>query len=79
MRRTSRPHHHHFNGPIIPTRFIGEQHVKEDLGWIPSLKDWFENIQIKPWMLRVALRPEHLDKSAKRPNAQHKSRRTAGR
>lgn len=39
-------------GRVIPTRFIGEQHVKEDLGWIPALKDWFENIQLQPWMLR---------------------------
>lgn len=38
-------------GRLIPTRFIGEQHVKEDLGWIPTLKDWFESIQLQPWML----------------------------
>ena len=44
-------------GRVIPTRFIGEQHVKEDLGWIPSLKDWFENIQLQPWMLRAAEKP----------------------
>jgi hypothetical protein len=27
-------------GRIIPTRWIGEQHVREDLGRIPSFADW---------------------------------------
>jgi hypothetical protein len=27
-------------GRKIPTRFLGEQHVKEDLGWIPTAQDW---------------------------------------
>ena len=31
-------------GRVIPTRYVGEQHVKEDLGWIPSLKDWLEHV-----------------------------------
>src|SRR5712671_3002459 len=30
-------------GKVVPVRWIGEQHVKEDLGWIPSLQDWFRN------------------------------------
>lgn len=41
------------NGVKIPTRFIGEQHVKEDCGHIPSMEDWFKNIQAQPWMLKV--------------------------
>lgn len=36
----------------VPTRFIGEQHIKEDLGRIPSLQDWLEQIQPKPWMMK---------------------------
>lgn len=40
------------NGQKIPVRIIGEQHVKEDLGWIPSLKDWLECIKPKAWMMR---------------------------
>jgi hypothetical protein len=37
-------------GKEIPVRYIGEQHVKEDLGRIPTAQDWL--IQIKPerWM-----------------------------
>lgn len=34
----------------VPVRFIGEQHVKEDLGWIPSMQDWFRCIRPAPWM-----------------------------
>ena len=40
------------DGKSIPTRLIGEQHVKEDLGWIPSLKDWYTHISLKGWMTR---------------------------
>lgn len=36
---------------LVPVRFIGEQHVREDLGWIPSAEDWLSSIQGKPWML----------------------------
>lgn len=38
------------DGKDVPVRFIGEQHVKEDLGFIPSMQDWFSNIKGKPWM-----------------------------
>lgn len=38
------------DGKEIPTRWIGEQHVKEDCGRIPSMQDWFENIQPQRWM-----------------------------
>lgn len=38
------------DGKEIPTRFIGEQHVKEDLGFIPSVSDWLKCIQGRPWM-----------------------------
>jgi hypothetical protein len=27
-------------GRVIPTRWVGEQHVQQDLGFIPSLADW---------------------------------------
>jgi hypothetical protein len=42
------------DGKIIPTRLIAEQHVLEDLGRIPSLQDWFEDLPYKDWMLRGA-------------------------
>ena len=37
-------------GRVIPTRWIGEQHVQEDLGFIPSFADWVK-----------AIRPEIVD------------------
>ncbi|MCA3186910.1 MAG: hypothetical protein IOC96_15315 [Rhodobacter sp.] len=40
------------SGRIIPTRWIGEQHVTEDLGFIPSFADWARAIQPLPWMGR---------------------------
>lgn len=38
------------NNQKIPVRAIGEQHVTEDLGRIPSMQDWFKHIQAQPWM-----------------------------
>jgi len=37
-------------GRVIPTRWIGEQHVREDLGFIPSFADWVKAIRPEPWM-----------------------------
>lgn len=40
-------------GRIIPTRWVGEQHVREDLGFIPSFADWVKAIRPEPWMGRT--------------------------
>ena len=40
-------------GRIIPTRWVGEQHVKEDLGFIPSFAYWVKAIRPEPWMGRA--------------------------
>ncbi len=40
------------DGREIPVRFIGEQHVKEDLGRIPSLQDWLTEMPLQAWMAR---------------------------
>jgi hypothetical protein len=39
-------------GKKIPTRWVGEQHVRDDLGFIPSLGDWFMQITPQRWMNR---------------------------
>jgi len=39
-------------GRHIPVRLIGELHVTEDLGRIPSFADWARLIQPMPWILR---------------------------
>lgn len=38
---------------VIPTRWVGEQHVREDLGCIPSFADWVRAIRPEPWMGRA--------------------------
>jgi len=40
-------------GRVIPTRWVGEQHVREDLGFIPSFGDWAKAIRPKRWMGRT--------------------------
>lgn len=40
-------------GRIIPVRPIGERHVIEDLGFIPSFADWVRCIRPEPWMGRA--------------------------
>jgi hypothetical protein len=47
-------------GLIIPTRWIGEQHVREDLGRIPSFSDWVKAIRPEPWMGRAEKLSEQL-------------------
>lgn len=47
-------------GKVIPVRFIGEQHVKEDCGRIPSVQDWFQHINVQPWMMKVAVKEKDL-------------------
>jgi hypothetical protein len=40
---------------VVYTRYIGEQHVKEDCnGYIPSAKEWVQNLD-KPteWMIKT--------------------------
>lgn len=40
-------------GRVIPTRWVGEQHVREDLGFIPSFADRARAIRPEPWMGRA--------------------------
>lgn len=44
----------------VPVRYIGEQHVREDLGRIPSFQDWVAEVPIRPWMYgqRLIVRQE---------------------
>ena len=38
------------DGNQVPVRYIGEQHVKEDLGRIPTAQDWLLQIKPQRWM-----------------------------
>lgn len=35
---------------IVPVRYIGEQHVVEDMGHIPTVADWLSQIEVQSWM-----------------------------
>jgi hypothetical protein len=52
------------NGKVIPTRWVGEQHVKQDLGFIPSFADWMRAIRPLPWMGRAGRLEDRPDRSA---------------
>jgi hypothetical protein len=38
------------NGRKIPAIWVGEQHVIEDCGFIPTFGDWVIHLQPQPWM-----------------------------
>jgi hypothetical protein len=41
------------DGRVVPTRYICEQHVKEDCGgFVPSVGDWLARIPAESWMSR---------------------------
>jgi hypothetical protein len=39
------------DGKEVYTRYVGEQHVIEDLGFIPTIQDWFECMDMQKWMM----------------------------
>ena len=41
------------DGKPVPVRYLGEQHVMEDCGRIPSVADWLSKIQPEAWMARA--------------------------
>lgn len=43
-------------GRKVPVRWIGEQHVTEDFGFIPTFLDWMKAIKPEPWMNRVPVK-----------------------
>ena len=34
----------------VPVRLIAEQHIIEDLGWLPSPADYIKNMELRTWM-----------------------------
>lgn len=55
------------DGKDIPTRLIGEQHVKEDLGWIPTVEDWLKNIKGQQWMVSNAYKGIEREEKKEKP------------
>jgi hypothetical protein len=44
------------DGDPVPVRYLGEQHVKEDLGRVPTVADWLDRIRPEGWMYGQRLR-----------------------
>lgn len=40
------------DGKMVPTRILGEQHVKEDIGFIPTIQDYLEHMTMVNWMFK---------------------------
>ncbi len=40
------------DGKMVPVRALGEQHVKEDIGFIPTIKEYLDNMNIVGWMYK---------------------------
>lgn len=58
---------HNSDGKAVPVRAIGEQHVKDDLGWIPTVKDWLQHIEVQPWMTQTRWKPAQEAKQKEAP------------
>jgi hypothetical protein len=55
------------DGRVVPVRYVGEQHVQEDLGRIPTVADWLSAIQPAAWMLgRGSNLEEELNSGSKK-------------
>ena len=39
-------------GKQIPVRTLGEQHLMEDIGWIPTIKDYLDCMSQEGWMYK---------------------------
>jgi hypothetical protein len=46
------------DGSPVPVRYVGEQHVREDLGRIPTAQHWFLQIKPQRWMYGQRLEQE---------------------
>ena len=58
-------------GREVPVRLIGEQHVIEDLGFVPSFADWVRSIRPEPWMGRAQSLHKLVDPFATPPPVDH--------
>lgn len=59
------------DGKVISVRDVGEQHVFEDLGCIPTAQDYIEQIELQPWM--------ESGGQSKQPPPSHKKLKTVTR
>ena len=49
------------NGIVeVPVRLVAEQHILEDLGWLPSPNDYFKSMPLETWMSGSAFKDQAL-------------------
>lgn len=56
------------DGRTYSPRDVAEDHIIEDLGFLPSLEHWLRNMRIEPWM-SGASRARHMRAGATRAGA----------
>ena len=49
------------DGKIIPVRVIAEQHVMEDMGFLPTPEWWLNQMSLSPAMNRVPVKPTEVE------------------
>lgn len=47
-------HFKNSDGKDVSTRDIAEEHIIDDLGFIPTVDKWLDNMELKPWMSGAA-------------------------
>jgi hypothetical protein len=55
------------NAVEVPTRLVAEQHILEDIGWLPSPSDYLDGMPIASWMSGAKLRQEPLSALGLKP------------
>ena len=48
-------------GKQVSVRDLGEEHVIQDLGFIPTMQDWLETMPIEPWMSGTRKRKQVIE------------------
>jgi hypothetical protein len=51
------------DGNKVETRYIVINHIKEDLSFVPTVKEWVSNIPFKPWMNGETIAQKHNSKN----------------
>lgn len=49
------------DGKLVAVRDIAEEHVLQDLGFIPTMQDWLEKMPIEGWMSGTRKRRQVFD------------------
>lgn len=59
-------------GRVVPVRLVGEQHVREDCGFLPTPQDWLVHLAPRTWMNAPRRLSQELDeRQLKTPRHRH--------